>query len=98
MRLTAALTFFNIKTRCWQGVIYALYGVSLQTMTNMIQKNRCNTIYNIHTIMQTNIITALLPPGYAFDRVITISGELEKGDADKFRTAISGFLIISSSS
>jgi hypothetical protein len=48
--------------------------------------------------MQTNIITALLPPGYAFDRVITISGELEKGDADKFRTAISGFLIISSSS
>jgi hypothetical protein len=29
--------------------------------------------------------------GYAFDRVITISGELEKGDADKFRTAISGF-------
>jgi hypothetical protein len=29
--------------------------------------------------------------GYAFDRVITISGELEKGDADKFRTAISRF-------
>jgi hypothetical protein len=28
--------------------------------------------------------------GYAFDRVIAISGELEKGDADKFRTAISG--------
>jgi hypothetical protein len=28
---------------------------------------------------------------YAFDRVITISGELEKGDADKFRTAVSEF-------
>jgi hypothetical protein len=29
--------------------------------------------------------------GYVFDRVITVSGELVKGDADKFHMAISGF-------
>ena len=29
-------------------------------------------------------------PGYVFDRVITVSGELVKGDADRFRDAISG--------
>jgi len=29
--------------------------------------------------------------GYAFDHVVTISGELKKGDADKFYTAVSGF-------
>jgi hypothetical protein len=30
--------------------------------------------------------------GYVFDRVITVSGELVKGDADRFRDAVSGAL------